>query len=188
VSNKILFLVRFHDHECKTPLTTKSLDNIFARQLMYGTEERGSPFLWRDATRSEEQLYHASHAFPGATRPANKASRFSGAQYVAYSVLLLFLLNFCRKVLVSKYATFVSLHEWIFNQCPWYSVLSHCIIASILFPQHCYFNMLLIVGYNKKIHCRVNLLWVHIIMWDLRLLWWWSCWLWSSGIWHHVVL
>jgi hypothetical protein len=81
-------------------LTTKSLDNIFARQLTYGAEEQGSPFLWRDATRSEEQLYHAPHAFPGATCPTNKASRFSGARYVEDSVFVLFILNFCRKELV----------------------------------------------------------------------------------------
>lgn len=73
---------RFCDHEYmghKPPLATKSLDNIFARQLTYGTEQ-GSPFLWQDATRSEEQLYHAPHTFSGTPCSANKASRFSGAR------------------------------------------------------------------------------------------------------------
>ncbi|GFG33681.1 hypothetical protein Cfor_12295, partial [Coptotermes formosanus] len=72
----------FHDHGYmgqKASLATKSLDNIFARQLSSGTEQ-GSPFLWQDATRSEEQLYHASYSLPGATCPANKGSRFSGAR------------------------------------------------------------------------------------------------------------
>lgn len=104
MSDKILSLVRFHEHEYKTPLTTKSLDNIFARQLTYGAEEQGSSFLWQDATRSEEQLYHAPHAFPGVTCRTNKASRFSGARYVIDSAFLLFILNFCRKELVLKYA------------------------------------------------------------------------------------
>ncbi|KDR11389.1 hypothetical protein L798_14021 [Zootermopsis nevadensis] len=85
---------RFHDRECKTPLTTKSLDNIFARQLTFGAEEQQSPFLWRDATRSEEQLYHAPHGFPGAAYPKNKASRFSGARYVEVSLFLCLYLVF----------------------------------------------------------------------------------------------
>jgi hypothetical protein len=67
--------------EHKTALITKSLDNIFARQLTSGTEQ-GSPILWQDATHSEEELYHASHSLPGATRPGNKASHLSGARYV----------------------------------------------------------------------------------------------------------
>jgi hypothetical protein len=74
----------------KASLATKSLDNIFARQLSSGTEQ-GSPFLWQDATRSEEQLYHASYSLPGATCPANKGSRFSGARYVENYLFQLFL-------------------------------------------------------------------------------------------------
>jgi hypothetical protein len=88
--DRILILVRFHGNECtghKTPLATKSLDNIFARQLSYGAGEQGSPFLWREATRSEEQLYHTTCTFPGTTCLAHKASRFSGARYVEDYVL-----------------------------------------------------------------------------------------------------
>jgi hypothetical protein len=84
LSHKVLFLIRFCDHEYmghKPPLATKSLDNIFVRQLTYGTEQR-SPFLWQDATRSEEQLYHAVHTFSATTRSANKDSRLSGARFV----------------------------------------------------------------------------------------------------------
>lgn len=98
--DKVLFLIRFCDHEYmghKPPLATKSLDNIFARQLTYGTEQ-GSPFLWQDATRSEEQLYHAPHTFSGTTCFANKASRFSGARFVEDSGFILFVFNLHRRV------------------------------------------------------------------------------------------
>ncbi|XP_069702984.1 uncharacterized protein [Periplaneta americana] len=73
---------RFQDHDYmgrKTPLATKSLDNIFAKQLSSGAE-RGSPFLWRDVTRSEEQLYHTPKSFSGTTYLRNKVARFSGAR------------------------------------------------------------------------------------------------------------
>jgi hypothetical protein len=94
--DRILFLIRFCDHEYmghKPPLATKSLDNIFARQLTYGTEQ-GSPFLWQDATRSEEQLYHAPHTFSETAGPSNKASRFSGARFVEESGFIRYVFNF----------------------------------------------------------------------------------------------
>jgi hypothetical protein len=80
----------------KPPLATKSLDNIFARQLTYGTEQ-GSPFLWQDATRSEEQLYHAPHTFSGTSCSANKASRLSGARFVEDFGFTLYVFNFHRR-------------------------------------------------------------------------------------------
>jgi hypothetical protein len=85
VCYKTLLFVSFRDHDYmghKAPMATKSLDNIFARQLTSDTGEQQSPFLWRDATRSEEHLYHASYSFPRTTCPESKASRFSGARYV----------------------------------------------------------------------------------------------------------
>jgi len=85
VCDKTVLFVSFRDHDYmghKAPMATKSLDNIFARQLTSGTGEQQSPFLWRDATRSEEQLYHTSYSLPRTTCPENKASRFSGARYV----------------------------------------------------------------------------------------------------------
>jgi hypothetical protein len=80
-------------------MATKSLDNIFARQLTSSTGEQGS----KVATRSEEQLYYASYSLPGAVCPAHKASRFSGARYVENYLFILLYLKFAEQTPVKLY-------------------------------------------------------------------------------------
>ncbi|KAJ9575704.1 hypothetical protein L9F63_007463, partial [Diploptera punctata] len=61
-------------------MATKSLDNIFAKQLSGEGEDKSSPFLWRDATRSDEHLYHGSFNLPTAVCQPSTPSRFSVAR------------------------------------------------------------------------------------------------------------
>ncbi|PSN49262.1 hypothetical protein C0J52_08197 [Blattella germanica] len=72
---------QYHDYmDRKAPKATKSLDNIFARQLTGGRDEQGSPFLWRDATRSEEHLYSGSLQQSEPASQPSTPSRFSVAR------------------------------------------------------------------------------------------------------------